>query len=457
MTQSEQIILEATIEKAATGKEWEVTIIGAQGPGDLLTVDGKRYVRSDNGRLYDVDALRDSATMWEGVKVYDNHLTEEEFHRKQGMRSPATEWLGTIVKPRWDEATSQLRGIFKVIETGLAAKLKAAHDQGILSTIGLSIDTFPIQGQDIYHEGQRLPVIGGFKMIRSVDLVAEPAAGGRFERLIAAKNIYKENDMSEETNEFADKISELENKVSALADALAAKEADKLDKMTDQQVIDAKTDKDLAEGKLEIQRISDAVEKTQLEAAMARTELAIEHRLKAAKLPEKFEETVRSLFEGRVVETEEIDKVIANLKAAQASVDPSGKVRAGGDAITVGIDSNDRMELEISRLLMGETDFRKLEHAEDETTRQRVHESQAYQSWLKAGKPDLPRYQRISSLIYDFHGGDPLIGNRAMEAATTATLTTAVKNTVNIMLANDYSQRELWFEPRRYPGPHLRR
>ena len=77
---------------------------------------------------------------------------------------------------------------------------RAAHDQGILSTIGLRIDTHPIQGQDVIHEGQRLPVIQGFSLIRSVDLVAEPAAGGRLERLIAATSYSKElNVMSEES------------------------------------------------------------------------------------------------------------------------------------------------------------------------------------------------------------------------------------------------------------------
>ena len=86
---------------------------------------------SDNGRLYDAEALANSAQQWEGVKVYDNHLTDEEFERKQGMRSPATEWLGTIVKPRWDAKKAQLRGVFKVVEQALAAKLKAAYDQGI--------------------------------------------------------------------------------------------------------------------------------------------------------------------------------------------------------------------------------------------------------------------------------------------------------------------------------------
>ena len=237
MAENEIITLEATIQP--TGKEWEVTIIGAHSPDDLMTVGGRKYIVSDNGRLYDTKALADSVGMWDGVKVYDNHLTEEEFHRKQGMRSPATEWLGTIVKPRWDDARAQLRGVFKVVEERLAAKLKTAHDQGILSTIGLSIDTFPILGQDVTVEGQRLPVIEGFKLIRSVDLVADPAAGGQFERLIAAKMIKEIGKMEDETKEGTFTKEDVESMVSvAVADALAAKEAEtEIEDLTDDEVI----------------------------------------------------------------------------------------------------------------------------------------------------------------------------------------------------------------------------
>ena len=95
----QQLFLEATLEatEEKTGREWEVTIIGAQSPSDVVTANGKTYIRSKNGRLYSTDAIAESVAMWEGVKVYDNHLTQEQFEKQQGMRSPSREWLGTIV------------------------------------------------------------------------------------------------------------------------------------------------------------------------------------------------------------------------------------------------------------------------------------------------------------------------------------------------------------------------
>ena len=454
MEKTDNLFLEATVEKALAGKEWEVTIIGAQRPEDLLTVDGKRYVMSENGRLYDVDALRDSAGRWEGIKVYDNHLTEEEFIRKQGMRSPTTEWLGTIVRPYWDDAKAQLRGIFKVVEAGLAAKLKAAHDQGILSTIGLSIDTSPIKGEDILHEGNWLPVIAGFNRIQSVDLVAEPAAGGRLERLIAAKqyNNKEKDSMEKEAEKGFVSIDEAKKIASAAAaDALAAYEAkarENVDGLSNEEIKEAKAESATIKATTELERLNQEAKKARHETELARTELMIERKLENAKLPEKFEALIRNQFGGRIVEGTLVDDAIKLAKEAQASYDPSGKVKAGAQTeIHMGISEDDRLELEFGRLLMGNVDFRELEHAKDDSVIERVADSNAYSSWVKAGKPDLPHYPRMSSLLYDFFGGDPLLSGRAMEAATTSTLSTAVKNTVNIMTANEYSQRERWFDP----------
>ncbi len=235
------------------------------------------------------------------------------------------------------------------------------------------------------------------------------------------------------------------------ADALAAleaKEDDKIEDMEDEAVKGELSDLELSKAEVELQKVERKAKEARRETDLARTELMIERKLERAKLPEKFEDAIRSQFDNRIVEAETVDNAIKQLKAAQASLDPTGRVKAGGaHDITVGLVDQDRLELEFSRLLMGNTDFRKLEHAEDETVQDRLKDSDAFQSWIKAGKPDLPQYPRISSLLYDYFGGDPLLSGRALEAATTSTLTTAVKNTVNIMTANAYSQRVRWLEP----------
>src|SRR4030067_812442 len=187
---SDRRILEVEIspvkaDASFEGREGEITIIGAKEAEDLVTIDGVEYVKSKNGRLYSVEALKESVPLWEGVKIYDNHLTDEEFQERQGMRSVSAEWMGAIVSPKGGGKKKQSRGIFKVVEEGVGKKLKNAWDQGVLGTIGLSIDTSPIERVAV-HEGRQVPVVTGFNRIFSVDVVAEPAAGGGFQRLICA-------------------------------------------------------------------------------------------------------------------------------------------------------------------------------------------------------------------------------------------------------------------------------
>jgi hypothetical protein len=453
----QQLYFEAKVKAGATGKEWEVTIIGAKDAADVVRVGDQTMIRSDNGRLYNTKALADSVPQWDGIKVYDNHLTQEEFEKKQGMRSPANEWLGTIVKPRWDAKKNQLRGIFKVVEERLASKLKSAWEQGVLGTIGLSIDTFPIVGADAVIEGERLPVIEGFKKIVSVDLVGDPAAGGGFNRLIAAKQ-QEITSMSEEATEVITREVINEMVSAAIADALAQHKAEaevEIDDLTDEEVKAALDEKNTAKveakvdgAKKELARVQQQAAEARHVADQARTDLMIENKLEKAKLPDKFEEALRLQFKERIVEADVVDTAIKALKDAQASMDPTGKVKAGGGVdLVVGMDENDKLGMAFMRIMAGEHDLRAIEVSEDETVKERLAATPYYNAWIEAGKPQVVRYPKMSSLLYDYFGGDPLLDGRIIEAATTSTLATVVKNTVNIMAANSYSQREMWWEP----------
>jgi len=470
-----QLFLEAKLTprgEARTGKEWDVTIIGAKENTDVVTDAGRQYIRSKNGRLYSVDALRESAGQWDGVKVYDNHLTQAEFEQKQGMRSPVKEWLGTIVQPYWDDKAKQLRGTFKVVEDALAGKLKSAWEQGVLGSIGLSIDTFPNIGGQMVFEGRQMPIIEGFKKILSVDLVGDPAAGGGFNRILASQNIMEAIEMDEaKVKELIDAA--LTEKVgatvkTALAEALAA-EAEQLEMFDEDEAQEADTDEEHAQemkkGKKKMKKEDEDEEEMMFESddedeaedkasealwniRLLESKLLLKERLDQAKLPDKYRKPIERMFEGRLVEEEELDEIITMQKKAQADEDPGGHItEASGQRgnIKVGLNPDQKYALEIQRLIMGPTAFKALEHNDDETVKERVAESQDYRDWINDGRPNFGG-GRMSNLLYNWFGGDPFIDPRAMEAATTSTLSTVVKNTVNIMIAADYSQRERWYE-----------
>ena len=215
----EQHTIEATItpRPEAKGKEWEVVIIGPS--NGIEMVEGHEYIRSTNDRMYSCRGLEASVPMWEGVLVYDNHLTDNEFKARAGMRSILEEGLGAIVDVRWDKESRELRGTLKVVDDRAARKLLNYHKAGIMGTIGLSMDTFPDDRMAVV-EGHRIKLTEGFKHIMSVDLVANPAAGGGFNRLIAATQTMEAN--------MPATLEQLEARIAALEEALSASEQDEV-------------------------------------------------------------------------------------------------------------------------------------------------------------------------------------------------------------------------------------
>jgi len=465
--QCESHTFEATVKPAAgegafEGREWDVTLIGPADGGDIVRSGEREYVRSKNKRLYALEALRDSAKagMWESVKVYDNHLSDEEFAQKQGMRSVAKEWVGTIVDVLWNEPARKLQGRLKGVDEALAKKLKAAHEAGILGSIGLSIDTVPKDVGQVVIEGERLPVIESFQHIFSVDVVSNPAAGGGFDRLVAAIQPEEVVQMDEkELQELAQTLAPL------VAEALAATESEEIEEAEveeDELVAEGEPEAEAPEAESEETEPEDVEDREPEAEAEAEAdeeaddedgELAeqvrrleckvmLQEKMAAAKLSEESRRVVEAAFGGKVFEEEDLDKVIKRLKEADAARDASGRVSGAGADLTPTMTGDEKAEVALLDLLAGSNKMRKIEGLDADFVDER--KTEAFDAWISAGKPNY-RERRISDWLYNVWGGNPLT-DRAREGVTTSTVTTIVKNTVNLLLAADYSERRRWFE-----------
>ncbi len=495
---------EAGQEKS--GSAWEVTIIGATDPSKVVKLHGREYVPSQNGRLYSCEGLKRSASQWEGVKVYDNHLTDTEFEAKQGMRSVAKEWVGSVVGIRWDEARRQLRGVLKLVDEGLAGKLKNAFEAGVLDTIGLSIDTFP-ESKGSWHEGKPIVVIEGFKKIMSVDVVTEPAAGGTFNRLLAShlfdrkehnmkftkefqayldgivteaveeafeqdEEVLPEEDEEEEIvgeQEEPVEDEELAAATDAVVDAVEQAAADEeeeepveeVDELDDEElealIAEAVYDADPDDG---VQDEADDQEGNLAEAVMLHGLADVSHRmdliesktilkrrLSESRLPTELQTLIASQFSGKVFAEGALMKTIKRTREAFTSLDRSGEVSGlgSGGNIRMGMAPQDIQEIEFLRLLAGHSDFRGLERNEEEFVQDRLSET-SFGDWVKAGRPNYGT-RRMSEWVYEILGGNPLVDQRASEAITTSGMSSIVKNAVNILLAASYSKRFRWWEP----------
>jgi len=445
--------------KEFEGKEWEVTIIGPKTNADIITIEGEEYLRSLNDRLYSLKGLEDSVSQWQDAQVYDNHLTQQEFVDKQGMRSPMKEWLGAIVNPFWDKAAKSLKGFLRIADEAAAKKFKNAYDLDILKTIGLSIDTKPLQDGMATVEGIVMPLLKGFEEIFSLDVVGRPAAGGSFDRITAAI-IYKEKtDMTPEEvqdliNTAITGLNIAETVRTTLAEALNADEdkteteAKKKPSMDDDMM-----DDDEDKSKKARKESDDAGQKALDRVAQLESDLLVKQAISDANLSEKLAEAARVALSGRVIQKREIEDVLKSLKEAQAQTDPTGNddmpTGQRRDKVKVGWTEQDKYAVEFARLLMGNNAFSQIkENKEDKNdfVSERLNEADWYLNWKKNNFQDIHQAYRISSLMEEWFGGNPLINPRAMETATTSTLATVVKNTVNIMIAADYSLQQRWYE-----------
>ena len=443
-----------------TGKEWEVTIIGANSPDDLKIIDGQEFVPSKNGRLYSAEALASSTPLLEGVKVYDNHLTDAEFSERGNMRSPAKEWIGTLVKPVWDAANRKLKATLKVVDKALASKLLMAYEAEVLNTIGLSIDTAP-QTSEAFIGGQQTPLVTGFKKIFSLDLVAEPAAGGGFNRLLASveNNDADDNDAADETQEEIKETDMDAKELKELLGEALAPISDRLDALETSNTKEAEATEETpaveeqpeaAEDKPKDKEdkpepdIDDIVQEA---TAAVRSEFALESTIMRAKLDDKGEKLVRQAYAGRVFEQADLDKFINTVKESAAQGDVTGHVsEAGtqrGTGVKVGMVEEDKYAVAIQRKIMGQRAFQAIEGNDNADVQGRV--SEAHKSWIKNGRPNMDT-RRLSAILYDMLGGDPFQDPRAFEAVTQTNMSSIVKNTVNLMLAADLSQREMWWQ-----------
>jgi hypothetical protein len=438
------------------GREWEVVIIGPDGAGDLVSEGGKTYIRSKNGRLYDAAALEASVPLWDGVKVYDNHLTDAEMLAKQGMRSVVNEWVGVIVQPAWDATRKAVTGVLKLVDDALRVKLVNAEKAGVLGTIGLSIDALG-ESREARVAGDKAPVITKISKALSVDVVADPAAGGRLARMLAGSgplqdfNRQMEVEMDPEELKklletlLAASVAGLEDRLKVIETRIAEMAA-QVDggQPSSEEGIPEEVQKALDEAR---RLVAEAEQKAKLSECTA----LLSAKLQGSGLPESYRELVAKQFRGQVFEEAALDAAIKDHREALQKISESGQVvlPAGAARISVSALSElDRYELAFMRLVAGATRFNEMATKENAAK----HELGALSRFVEAGKPALPRILRLSEWYYQFTEDYDAVGvmrnPRLREANVTSTaLASIVKNTVNILMANDYSQRDQWWAP----------
>ncbi len=167
-----------TEAKDEAGREWEVTIIQAG--------------RSGNGAYYPPEVLRAAVPLFEGVRAL---ARSDEEHLRDTKRS-VKDIVGWFSRPRFEEGRIISR--FHISESAdwLRCLLLDAWQRGKRDIVGFSIVAEGKARKKKMGQGL-LTYVDSIEKVFTVDVVLNPAAGGRFLKLVAGQ---KESQQQEVNN-----------------------------------------------------------------------------------------------------------------------------------------------------------------------------------------------------------------------------------------------------------------
>jgi len=395
------------------GKVWEVTII--------------RAGLSLNNNYYPPEVLQEAAPLFEGVKVFDSHLNDEEW-RARRQRKVKEEYLGWIDQVRFDEAAQALRGLFHVVDPILREKMKSVWEAGRRDEFGFSIDA-GVDAEPRLVENQRVNFIKKILAVNSVDVVFDPAAGGRMERMVENKAKEVKEMTKDELLEALKELSDEERKelLEGLTPAEEEAEAGEAEPQAEEAEAEAQAEAETQEEAGEAEAEEEQPVTEELELRLYRLELKEE--LAESGLPKAARDFLWEQFSGRPWPMEEVRKAIEGQRQVLSSVTQAGQVRGmGGLRITARpVIELDGFQLALERML----------GVLDEDQRGKAPKIYSLREWYVA-----------------LTGDDQFLGVVAPERVTEANVTTSsvtsiVKNVLNKRILKQWETLESkrWWEP----------
>lgn len=125
-------------------------------------------------RYYPEEMLKRDYRIFEGMKMYADHPTDEE--DKARPERSIKDWVATLTEVICDEK-GIVTGVAEIVEPWLMQKLASLRDKDMLSEMGISINAVGSASKATI-DGKETLVIEKLVACRSVDFVTEPGAGG---------------------------------------------------------------------------------------------------------------------------------------------------------------------------------------------------------------------------------------------------------------------------------------
>lgn len=288
-----------------------------KGRGRVIVI--KPGFNDDDSRYYAPEVLQRDYGIFEGVKMYADHPTDEE--DKARPERSIKDWVGTLSEVKCD-ATGVVTGIAEIIEPWLMQKLASLRDKGMLSEMGVSINAIGSASKGII-EGKETLVIEKLVACRSVDFVTEPGAGGVVTFYEADR--HRDVDLVElsalkERRPDLIKALEVEVRTEITKEVKKAMENEERIKELEGQITTLTTERD---------GLKEAAEKAEKDKAKAEAQATIKEAVDKAELPEAAKARLLERFKD-AESASEIEEAIMSEVDYIAKLAEAGKVKGLG-------------------------------------------------------------------------------------------------------------------------------
>lgn len=310
MTESNQVIRRLVRFEAnlldESGSDWRVRIINAG--------------TSKNMRTYPIDVLHRDGAIFEGVPVHAGNGPDH---------SPSERGVKSIVGfiKNIQTVPEGLDGTFHVSDPTLRDTLLDLHKEGVLeSIVGFSIVAQGRWQSDVYNKTETAVQL---MSADSVDLVREPAAGGKFLAVAESEEVIEAVPLEEESkmDMSEDKLQEL------LASASSKAVQEYIDSVDTEEVVEEVTVEAKEDEKI-TEKVSEAL--GQLNSTLLSSALA------GASLPDIAQQRIKTQFEGADFDASQVQKAIADEKDYLASLTKVAIENVTQETGQVTTDENDK-------------------------------------------------------------------------------------------------------------------
>jgi len=283
--------------------------------GRATVVVIKAGFNATEDRYYPEEVLKRDYKVFEGMKMYADHPTEEE--DKARPERSIRDWVATLTEVTCNE-NGLVTGVAEIVEPWLMQKLASLRDKGMLSEMGISINAVGSASKATI-EGKETLVIEKLVACRSVDFVTEPGAGGIVTLYESERN---DIDLIELTA-LRERRPDLVKAIEASIKSEITKEVKKV--MENEELIKEK-DEQIETLTKERDELKETAEKAEKDKAKAEAQATIKEAVDKAELPDAAKERILDSFKD-AESTDGVEEAIQTEKDYIAKLAESGKVK----------------------------------------------------------------------------------------------------------------------------------